>query len=117
MPRRRGSGPENARARRWAQEQTVRGLVAGAMAEAHAAHAAALHEAAGSARTFLGEGALPAVRALNEAGAPTPLLAIHRVVNAVWQGLVVPEAALYGYWMDWRTFNLAGPCPWGTSYG
>ena len=78
------------------------------MAEAHAAHAAALHDPAGSTRIFLGKAALPAVRPLNEAGAPTLLPAIHRVVNAVRPGLVGPEAALYGYWMGWRTSNQSG---------
>ena len=78
------------------------------MAEAHTAHAAALQNLAGSARTFLGEAALPAVRALNRAGAPTLLPAIHRVVNAVRPGLLGPEAVLYGYWMDWRTSNQSG---------
>ena len=37
--------------------------------EAHEAHAAAEHDLAGSARAFLSEAALPAVRALNGAGA------------------------------------------------
>ena len=67
------------------------------MAETHAAHAAALHDPAGSARIFLGESALPAVRVLNEAGSPELLPAIHRVPNAVCAGLVGPKAALYGY--------------------
>ena len=65
MPRRQRTGPEHARTCRRAQEATVRGLVAGAVAEAQAAHAAALHDPTGSTRTFLGEAALPAVRALN----------------------------------------------------
>ena len=64
------------------------------MAGAHAAHAAALHDPAGRTRTFLGEAILPAVRALNGAGAPTLLLAMHRVVNAVLPELIRPEAAL-----------------------
>ena len=83
MPRGRGNGPEHARARCQGQEATVRGLVAGAVAEVHTAHAAALHDRAGSGGTFPGEAALPAVRALNGAGAPTLLPAMHRVVNAV----------------------------------
>ena len=41
MPRRRGDGPGHARARRKAQEATVWGLSADAMAEAHEAHAVA----------------------------------------------------------------------------
>ena len=59
--------------------------------------AAALHDPAGSARTFLGEPALPALRALHGAGAPALLLAMHLVVNAVRPGLLGPEAALYRY--------------------
>ena len=51
----------------------------------------------GSARAFLNETALPAVRALNGAGAPTLLQAMHRIVNAVQPGLIGPEAALYGH--------------------
>ena len=105
MPCRRGNGPEHARARRRAQEATVRGLLARALAEAHPGHAAALHDPAVRAGTFLGEAALPAVRALNGAAAPMLLPAIHRVVNAVLPGLVGPEASLYGYWMEWRTSN------------
>ena len=50
MPRRRGDGPEHARARCRAQEAAVRGLVADAVTEAHKAHAAAQHDLAGSAR-------------------------------------------------------------------
>ena len=78
MPRRRGDGPEHARARRKAQEATVRGLVADAVAEAHEAHADARRDLTGSARAFLKETALPAVRALNGAGAPTLLPACTR---------------------------------------
>ena len=118
MPRRRGNGPEHARARRRAQEALVRSLVAGAVTEAHAAHAAAGHDPAGSTRTFLGEAALPVVRALNGAGAPALLPAMHRKVNAVRPGLVGPKAALYGYWMEWRTSNRSGrPLSWGTRCG
>ena len=65
-------------------------------------------------RTFLGEAALLAVRALNGPGAPTLLPAIHRVVKAVRPKLVGPEAALYGYWMEWRTCNQLG---WPVSMG
>ena len=108
MPRRRGNGLKHAGARRPAQEATVRGLVAGAVAEAYAAHAAALHDPAGSARAFPGEAALLAVRALNGAAALTVLPAMHRVVNAVRPGLVGPEAALYWYWIEWRTSNHSG---------
>ena len=69
MPPRRGDGPGHARTRRKAQEATVRGLVADAVAEAHEAHAAARRDLTGSARAFLNETALPAVPALNGAGA------------------------------------------------
>ena len=34
--------------------------------------------------------------------------AMHRVVNAVRPGLIGPETALYGYWMEWRTSNQSG---------
>ena len=87
MPPRRGKGPEHARACCRAHEASDRGLVAGAVAEAHAAHAAVLQDPAGSAGTFLGEAALLAVRALNGAGAATLLPAIQQVVNAVRAGL------------------------------
>ena len=79
--------------------------MADAVTEAREAHAAAQHDPAGSARTFLGEAALPAVRALNGAGAPTLLPAMHQMVNALRPGLIGPEAALYEYWMEWRTSN------------
>ena len=108
MPRRRGNGPEHTQARHQAQKATVRGLVADVVVKAHAAHAAALHDPADSARAFLGEAALPTVRALNEAGAPMLLPAMHLVVNAVQPGLIGPEAALYEYWMEWRTPNQSG---------
>ena len=71
------------------------GLVADAEREAHKAHAAAQRAPKGSARAFLSEDAPPAVRALNGAGAPTLLLAMHRIVNAAQPGLISPEAALY----------------------
>ena len=90
MPRRRGVGPGHTRARRKAQEAAVRGLVADAVAEAHEAHAAARCDLTGSARAFLNETALPAVRALNKAGAPTLLPAMHRIVNAVQPGAHQP---------------------------
>ena len=105
MPRRRGDGPGHARARRKAQEAAVRGLVADAVAEAHEAHAAARPDLTGSARAFLNETALPAVRALNGARAPTLLPAMHQIVNAVQPGLISPEAALYGHWMEWHESN------------
>ena len=108
MPRRRGNGLEHARARRRAQEATVRSPVADAVTEVHGAHAAGQHDLAGSTRTFLGEAALLAVRALNWAGAPTLLPAMHRIVNAVRPGLIGHEAALYGYWMEWRTSTRSG---------
>ena len=108
MPGRRGDGPEHARARRRAQEAAVRGLVADAVREAHEAHAAAEQEPAGSATAFLSEAALPAIRALNGAGGPTLLLGRHRIVNTVQPGLISPEAALYGHWVEWRTSNRSG---------
>ena len=74
--------------------------MADALTEAHEAHAAAQHNPAGSARAFLSEAALPAVRALNGAGAPTLLPAMHRIVNAVRPGLISPEGALYGQWVE-----------------
>ena len=82
--------------------------MADAVTEKHEAHAAAQHNPAGSARTFLSEAALPAVRALNGAGAPTLLPAMHQIVTAVWLGLIGPEADLWGYWMKWRTSNRSG---------
>ena len=78
MPRRRKNGLDHARVGRQAQDATVRGLVAGAVAEAHAAHPAALHDPAGSVRTFFGGATLPAISALNGAGAPALLLAMNR---------------------------------------
>ena len=108
MPRRRGDRLGHARACRRAREPAVRGLIADAVTEAHEAHAAAQHLPAGSARAFLSEAALPAVRALNRAGGPTLLLAMHRIVNAIRPGLISPEAALYWQWMEWRTSNRSG---------
>ena len=108
MPRRQGDGPGHTRARRKAQEAAVRDLVTDSVAEAHEAHAAARCDLTGSARAFLNETALPAVRALNGAGAPTLLLAMHRIVDAVQLGLISPEAALYGHWMEWRESNRSG---------
>ena len=78
------------------------------VAEAHEAHAAAQPDLTGSARAFLNETALPAVRALNGAEAPTLLPAMHRIVNAIQPGLIRPEAALYGHWMEWRESNRSG---------
>ena len=108
MPRRRGDGPGHTRARRKAQELAIRRLVTDAVAEAHEAHAAARCELTGSARAFLNETALPVVRALNGAGAPTLLPAVHRIMIAVQLGLISPEAALYGHWMEWRESNRSG---------
>ena len=108
MPRRRGDGPGHVRARHQAQEATVRGLVADAVAEAHEAHAAARRDPRGSARAFLNETALPAVRALKGAGAPTLLPAMHPIVNAIQPGLIGPETSLYGHWMEWRESNRSG---------
>ena len=68
-------------------------------------HAAAQQDLAGSARTFLSEAALRAVCALNGAGTPTLLPAMHRIPNAVRPRLISPEAALYGHWVVWRTSN------------
>ena len=114
MPRQRWNGPGHARACSRAHEETVRGLVAGAVAKAHAAHAAAPHDPAGSVRAFLNAAALPAVRALNRAGALTLVPAMHRIVSSMRPGLVGPEGALYGYWMQWRTSNQSG---WPLSMG
>ena len=108
MPRRRGNGPEHNSARCQAQEAAVRGLVADAVTEVHEAHTAAQHNLAGSARAFLSEAALPAVRALNGAGDPTLLFVRHRIGNAVQPGLISPEAALYAHWIEWRTCNRSG---------
>ena len=108
MPRRQGEGPGHTRARRKAREAAVRGLVTDAVAEAHEAHAAAWCDLTGSARAFLNETALPAVRALNGAGAPTLLPAMHRIVNAVQPGLISTQAALYGHRMEWREPNRSG---------
>ena len=82
--------------------------MANAVTEAHEAHTAAQHDPARSARTFLGEAALPSIRALSGAGAPTLLLAMHRIVNVIWPGLIGPQAAFYGHRMEWRTFNRSG---------
>ena len=108
MPRRRGDGPGHARAHRKAQEAALRGLVADAVAEAHEAHAAARRDLTGSARAFLNETALRAVRALNGAGAPTLLPAMHRIVNTVRPELISLEAALYRHWMEWHESNRSG---------
>ena len=108
MPRQRGKGPGHARARRQAQEAALRGLVADAVTEAHEAHVAARRDPTGSAGALLTETALPAVRAMNRAGAPTLLPAMHRIVNAVQTGLISPEAALYGHWMEWPESNRSG---------
>ena len=105
MPRRRGDGPGHARARRQAQKATIRGPVADAVAEAHEAHAAARRDPTGRARAFLNETALMAVRALNGAGAPTLLPAMHGIVEAIQPGLIGPDAALYAHWMEWRESN------------
>ena len=83
-------------------------MVADAVTEAHKAHTAARHDLAGSARAFLSEAALPAVRALHGAEAPTLLLGMHRIMHAVQPGLISREAALYGHWMEWRTSNRSG---------
>ena len=108
MPRRLGDGPGHARARRKAQEAAVWGLVADAEAEAHEAHATARRDLTGSARAFVNETALPAICALNGAGAPTLLPAMHRMVNTVRPGVISPEAALYGHWMEWHESNRPG---------
>ena len=82
--------------------------MADAVAEAQEVHAAARRDLTGSARAFLNETALPAVRALNGAGAPTLLPAMHRIVNDVQPGLISPEAAFYGHWMEWQESNQWG---------
>ena len=33
---------------------------------------------------------------------------MHRIVNAIQPGLIGPEAALYGHWMEWRETNRSG---------
>ena len=33
---------------------------------------------------------------------------MHQIVNGVQPGLISPEAALYGHWMDWRQSNRSG---------
>ena len=33
---------------------------------------------------------------------------MHRNVNAIRPGLISPEAALYGHWMEWRESNRSG---------
>ena len=104
----KGDGPGHTRARRQTQEATFRGLLADEVAEAHEAHAVARRDPTVSARAFLNETALRAVRALNGAGAPTLLLAMHRIVNAIQLGLIGPEAALYGHWMEWHESNRSG---------
>ena len=86
----------------------MRGLVADAVAEAHEAHAAARRDLTGSARAFLNETAFPAVRALNRAGAPMLLPAMHWIVNAIQPGFIGLEAALYGHWKEWRESNRLG---------
>ena len=103
-----GGWAGHTRARRKAEEAAVRGLVTDAVAEAHEAHATARRDLTGSARAFLNETALPAVRALNGAGAPTLLPAMHQILNGVQPGLISPEAALYGHWMEWRESNRSG---------
>ena len=108
MPRQRGNGPDHAKARRRAQEATVRSLLADAVTEAHKGHAATQHDPPGSARTFLNEAALPSVRALNGAGAPTLLAAMRQIVIVVRPRLIGPEAVLYRYWMEWHTSNRSG---------
>ena len=85
--------------------------MADAVTEAHKAHTAAQHDPAGSARAFLSEAALPAVRALKGAGAPTLLPGMHRIVNTVQPGLISPEAAPYGHWMESSTSNRSGMPP------
>ena len=82
--------------------------MADAVTEAHAAYTAAQRDPAGSARTLPGEAPLPAVCALNRAGAPALLWAMHWILSAFCPGLIVPKAALYGYWMEWRTSNRLG---------
>ena len=113
MPRRQSDGPGHARARRKAQEAVVRGLVADAVAEVHEAHAPARRDLTGSARAFLDETALPAVRALIGAGAATLLQAMHRIVNAVQPGLISLEAALYRHWMEHESNRSGWPLSMG----
>ena len=51
---------------------------------------------------------LPAVCALNGAGAPTLLPEMHQIMKALRPGLIGPETARYGYVMEWRTSNCSG---------
>ena len=90
------------------EEATVQGLVAGVLAEAHAARLPPCTTRRACPRIFHGEAALRAVRILNGAGAPTLLQAMHRVVNAVRSGLIGCEVALYGQLMKWRRSNQSG---------
>ena len=113
MPRRWGDGQGHTRARRLAQEAAVRGLVADAVAEAHEAHAAARCDLEGRARAFLNETALPPVRALNRAGAPTLLPAMHRIVNASARRRPSTGTG----WSGASPIGRAGPCPLGTPCG
>ena len=135
MPRRREDGPGHAKACRQAQRATVRGLVADAVAEAHEAHAAARPEPTNSVRALLNETALPAVRALSGAVAPTLLPAMHQIVDAIQPGAHQPGGgplrALDGVARVQPVGHLAprglrgctvqtgraGPRPWGTPCG
>ena len=110
MPRQRGDRPGHTRARRRAQEAAVRGLVADAVAEAHEAHAAARCDLEGSARAFLNETALPVARALNGAGAPTLLPAMHR-------SSARRRPSTGTGWSGTSPIGRAGPSPWGTPCG
>ena len=83
----------------------MRDLAAGAVAEAHAPHAAASHNPAGRMRTFLLDAVLPTIRALNGASALSLLPAMHQLMNAVGLGLVDPKVAPYELWMEWDTSN------------
>ena len=85
--------------------------MADAVAEAHEAHAAARRDLPGSARAFLNETALPAVRALNGAGAPTLLPVMHQIVNAVQPGLISPEGGPLRALDGVARVQLVGPAP------
>ena len=100
------NGPTRARCR--AREAVERDRVAGAVAQAHSAHAAALQDLGGSMRTFLCKAALPAVWALRGARALTLLPAMHRILNAVRPGLLDPGAAFCGLWIERHLSYQAG---------
>ena len=119
MPRRRGDGPGHTRACRRAQEAAVRGLVADAVAEAHEAHAAARCDLEGSARAFLNETALPAVRGPERSGGPyaAPGNAPDRERRPARGSSARRRPSTGTGWSGASPIGRAGPCPWGTPCG